>query len=371
MEDKPYTSRPSAVHDQHAAARSQPQAGLHGPADDGGGAEPVRKRPHHLHAHRLDQPGQVAIDAARDLVDARVRRRVPARRAARLSDQGRNAQEAHEAIRPAGHPFELPEQLRGELSPDEFKLFDLIWKRTIASQMADARGHRITITIEGDGAVFQVSGKTIDFPGFLRAYVEGSDDPEADLADRETVLPQMTVGEELDCSDLETKSHTTQPPARFSEAALTASLEEMGIGRPSTYASIIDTILARDMSSRRERAGADLDRVRRSQLLEAHLPKLVDYEFTAQMEDDLDAISRGERENLAYLRDFYFGNGTSGLKPHSTARSRDRRPPRQPHPPRQARRTKRKSSSASGAMVRSSSKATAAPRFPRARRPTS
>ncbi len=112
--------------------------------------------------------------------------------------------------------------------------------------MADARGRRITITIEGDGASFQVSGKTIDFPGYLRAYVEGSDDPEAELADQETVLPAVAVGEALDCSELEPKSHTTQPPARFSEATLTRALEEMGIGRPSTYASIIDTILARD-----------------------------------------------------------------------------------------------------------------------------
>jgi DNA topoisomerase-1 len=229
----------------------------------------------------------------------------------------RNAQEAHEAIRPAGHPFELPDQLRGELSLDEFKLFDMIWKRTIASQMADARGHRLVITIEGEGATFQVSGKTIEFPGYLRAYVEGSDDPEGDLADRETVLPQLAIGEQLDCKNLETKSHTTQPPARFSEAALTRALEEMGIGRPSTYASIIDTILAREYVFKRSNALVPTwTAFAVSQLLEAHLPNLVDYQFTAQMEEDLDAISRGERENLQYLREFYFGNGTSGLKPH-------------------------------------------------------
>src|SRR5690606_34410998 len=146
----------------------------------------------------------------------------------------KNAQEAHEAIRPAGHPFKLPETVRRELDADQFKLFDLIWKRTIASQMQSARGRRITITVEGEGAVFQASGKTIDFAGFLRAYVEGSDDPEADLADREVLLPPVKVGETLTLKDLEAKSHTTQPPARFSEAALTQELERRGIGRPST-----------------------------------------------------------------------------------------------------------------------------------------
>ena len=112
----------------------------------------------------------------------------------------------------AGHPFELPSALRNELNADEFKLFDMIWKRTIASQMADARGRRITITIEGEGCTFQVSGKTIDFPGYLRAYVEGSDSPEAELADQETVLPSVTVGEPLKCLNMTAKEHATQPP---------------------------------------------------------------------------------------------------------------------------------------------------------------
>jgi DNA topoisomerase-1 len=259
----------------------------------------------------------VAVEAARDLVAREYGPEYLPPSPRLYQTKVRNAQEAHEAIRPAGHPFSLPEQLRSELSPDEFKLFDLIWKRTIASQMSDARGHRLVITIEGGGATFQVSGKTIDFPGYLRAYVEGSDDPEGDLADRETVLPQLAIGEELDCKNLETKSHTTQPPARFSEAALTRALEEMGIGRPSTYASIIDTILAREYVFKRSNALVPTwTAFAVSQLLEAHLPNLVDYQFTAQMEEDLDAISRGERENLQYLREFYFGNGTSGLKPH-------------------------------------------------------
>ncbi|MEX0802557.1 MAG: type I DNA topoisomerase, partial [Candidatus Binatia bacterium] len=136
----------------------------------------------------------------------------------------KNAQEAHEGIRPAGHPFELPGILRNELNADEFKIFELIWKRTMASQMADARGRRITVTIEGEGCVFQVSGKTIDFPGYLRAYVEGSDSPEAELADQEIVLPHVDVGELLKCLDMTAKEHTTQAPGRYTEAALTKAL---------------------------------------------------------------------------------------------------------------------------------------------------
>ena len=225
----------------------------------------------------------------------------------------KNAQEAHEAIRPAGHPFELPNTLRSELNADEFKVFELIWKRTMASQMADARGRRIAITIEGEGCVFAVSGKTIDFPGYLRAYVEGSDSPEAELADQEVVLPHVEVGEALKCLDMTAKEHNTQPPARYSEAALTKALEERGIGRPSTYASIIDTIQNRNYAVKK--GGALVPTwVAFSvvQLLEQHLASLVDYQFTAQMEDELDAISRGEREYVDYLNAFYFGNGGNG-----------------------------------------------------------
>ena len=258
---------------------------------------------------------KVAIDAARDLVTSQYGSEYLPKEPRIYQTKVKNAQEAHEAIRPAGHPFDFPEQLRSELNPDEFKLYDLIWKRTIASQMADSQGRRITITIEGGGAVFQVGGRTIDFAGYLRAYVEGSDDPQAELADRDTVLPSVTVGEALNCRALEPKSHTTQPPSRFSEAALTRALEELGIGRPSTYASIIDTILAREYVFKKGNALVPTwVAFAVSQLLECHLPNLVDYRFTAKMEDDLDAISRGEAGHLDYLRGFYFGNGTTGLK---------------------------------------------------------
>jgi DNA topoisomerase I len=258
-----------------------------------------------------------AIDAARELVAAWYGPEYLPPQPRIYQTKVKNAQEAHEAIRPAGHPFDLPDALRGQLGPDHFKLYELIWKRTIASQMADARGHRITIAIELDGGRFEVSGKTIEFPGFLRAYVEGSDDPEAELADQERVLPSVTVGEALQCLRLESKGHATKPPGRYSEASLTRTLEEMGIGRPSTYASIIDTILARDYVFKLKRGNVLVPTWTAfavSNLLVAHLEPLVDYQFTARMEDELDAISRGELDHVEYLRRFYFGNDRPGLK---------------------------------------------------------
>ncbi len=259
---------------------------------------------------------RVAVDAARDLVRAEYGESYLPRGGPRIYESKvRNAQEAHEAIRPAGHPFELPEALRGELDEDEFRLFELVWKRTIASQMANARGKYVTLTIEGGGAVFEVRGKTIEFPGYLRAYVEGSDDPEAELADQERLLPAVREGQQLGCEGLEVKGHTTQPPARYTEASLVQALEQRGIGRPSTYASILETILEREYVFRKGKAlvptwvGYAVTR-----LLERHLPKLVDYEFTAEMEDELDSISRGELGHVDYLRDFYYGNGGTGLK---------------------------------------------------------
>jgi len=258
---------------------------------------------------------QVAIEDARRLVAEEYGKEFLPNEARVYKSKVKNAQEAHEGIRPAGHPFELPGMLRDSLNADEFKVFEMIWKRTMASQMADARGRRIVITIEGEGCVFQVSGKTIDFPGYLRAYVEGSDTPEAELADQEIVLPSVAVGESLKCVEMTAKEHTTQAPSRYSEAALTKALEERGIGRPSTYASIIDTIQNRNYAFKK--GGALVPTwVAFSvvQLLEQHLANLVDYAFTAKMEDDLDAISRGEQKYVDYLSAFYFGNDTPGLK---------------------------------------------------------
>lgn len=258
-----------------------------------------------------------AIDAARDLVTSEYGRDYLPDEPRLYSKKVKNAQEAHEAIRPAGQngKFELPAAIKDQLTSDEFRLFELIWKRTVASQMVNARGKNVTITLEGDGAVFQVRGKTIDFPGFLRAYVEGSDDPNAELADQEKILPSVVEGQPISCQDLEPKSHTTQPPSRFSEAALTRELERRGIGRPSTYASIIETIQARNYVFKKGGAlvpeWAAMAMVR---MMEEHFFNLVDYEFTAQMEDLLDAISRNEADNIKYLQQFYFGDNDEGLR---------------------------------------------------------
>ena len=258
---------------------------------------------------------RVAVEAARDLVREEYGDAYLPREPRVYQSKVKNAQEAHEAIRPAGHPFELPEALQGQLTDEEYRLFELVWKRTVASQMSDARGRRMTVTIEGGGAAFEVRGKTIDFPGFLRAYVEGSDDPDAELADQERLLPPVREGEPLACLDLAVKGHTTQPPARYTEASLVQALEQRGIGRPSTYASILETIQERDYVFKKGNAlvptWVAISVIR---LLERHLPGLVDYEFTAGMEDELDAISRGELGHVEYLRRFYFGNGDPGLK---------------------------------------------------------
>ena len=243
--------------------------------------------------------------------------------------------------------------------------------------MTDARGHRLTIGVEADGAVFQAVGKTIEFPGYLRAYVEGSDDPENDLADREAALPTVSVGEPLRCTSLEPKSHTTQPPNRYSEAALTRALEEMGIGRPSTYASIIDTILARDYVFKLNRGNVLVPTWTAfavSQLLEDHLPDLVDYQFTAEMEDELDAISRGEIDHREYLRMFYFGNDHPGLKQLlqdkiSEIDARDVCRIALGKPPGEKGSRGPRCSFASGDTVRSWSRATAAPACPTSYRP--
>jgi len=258
-----------------------------------------------------------AIHAARDLVTSEYGHSYLPSQPRIYASKVKNAQEAHEAIRPAGNQgkFELPAAIRPQLTSDEAKIFELIWKRTIASQMADARGNNVTITLEGGGAVFQVRGKTIEFPGFLRAYVEGSDDPHAELADQESILPAVRDGQPLTCQDLQAKSHTTQPPSRYSEAALTRELENRGIGRPSTYASIIETIQARKYVFKKGNAlvpqWAAMAMVR---MMEQHFSNLVDYEFTAQMEDFLDAISRREADNIEYLQNFYFGEDDSGLR---------------------------------------------------------
>ncbi|MDO5307890.1 MAG: type I DNA topoisomerase [Planctomycetia bacterium] len=252
---------------------------------------------------------QEALNAARRLVKEQYGDAYLPEKPRYYATKVKNAQEAHEAIRPAGNAFALPETLRGKLSSDEFRLYDLIWKRTIASQMTDSRGKRKTIVVALDDARFQASGKTIEFPGYLRVYVEGKDDANAELADQELILPDVHEGETLSCESLTPQEHTTAPPPRYSEASLTKTLEDKGIGRPSTYASIIDLILNRHYVFKR--GGALIPTWTAfavCQLMERNIPELIDYSFTADMENELDAISRGERDRVEYLRAFYFGN---------------------------------------------------------------
>lgn len=227
----------------------------------------------------------------------------------------KNAQEAHEAIRPA-EGFQRPEDLRSKLGDREHKVYELIWKRTMACQMEDARGHRMSLKITDGRAVFQASGKTIEFPGYLRAYVEGADDPDAELADKELVLPSVKEGDTVSLAKLEPKEHTTQPPARYTEASLVKELEARGVGRPSTYASIIDTILHRSYVVKQGTALVPtFVAFAVIKLMEQHFTRLIDVAFTARMEDDLDEISLGKMEALPYLRRFYFGGDeVQGLK---------------------------------------------------------
>ncbi|MGV0655895.1 type I DNA topoisomerase [Mycolicibacterium thermoresistibile] len=232
----------------------------------------------------------------------------------------KNAQEAHEAIRPAGDVFATPGQLANELAPDEFRLYELIWQRTVASQMADARGTTLSLRISGTTAdgrqvVFTASGRTITFPGFLKAYVESIDElagGESDDAERR--LPNLTEGQRVDAVELTADGHQTNPPPRYTEASLVKALEELGIGRPSTYASIIKTIQDRGYVHKRGSALVpSWVAFAVTGLLEQHFSRLVDYDFTAAMEDELDEIAAGNEQRTNWLHNFYFG-GEHGVE---------------------------------------------------------
>ncbi|MEE8469316.1 MAG: type I DNA topoisomerase, partial [Planctomycetota bacterium] len=222
----------------------------------------------------------------------------------------KNAQEAHESIRPAGDRITPVAELRAKLGSDEARVYELIWKRAMASQMKDAHGQRMVLRVvhtdSGTEIVFQANGSVIEFPGFLRAYVEGADDPAAALADRETILPSVSEGDPVTSKEVLAVDHQTSPPARLTEATLVKAMEESGIGRPSTYASIIDTIERREYTFKKGTALVPtFVAFAVVHLMEEHLTHLIDPEFTARMEDRLDAISRGEADRLSYLQEFY------------------------------------------------------------------
>ena len=230
----------------------------------------------------------------------------------------KNAQEAHEAIRPAGDVFRTPGAVADELSADEFRLYELIWQRTLASQMADAVGTSVSVRLAGtsttgERAEFAASGKTITFPGFLRAYVESVD--EGDRDDSERRLPRLRRDQPLDPRELTPQGHTTTPPARYTEPSLVKAMEELGIGRPSTYASILQTIQDRGYVWKKGSALVpSWIAFAVVNLLEQHFTRLVDYDFTAAVEEDLDSIAGGGMQSVDWLTRFYFGseNGEEG-----------------------------------------------------------
>ncbi len=256
-----------------------------------------------------------ALEASRGVVRRKYGEEYLSRKTRTFSGTVANAQEAHEAIRPAGKQMRTADEI--SLRGVEQKVYDLIWKRTVATQMADARLRFTTVTIgvatTDTKATFRASGRKIEFPGFFRAYVEGSDDPEAALDNQDEPLPDINQGDHLDCKDVEATGHETKPPARFTEASLIKVLESEGIGRPSTYATIMDTIVARGYV-RRERSQLipTFTAFATNSLLEEQFENLVDVGFTAEMERVLDEIATGDKASKPYLRSFY--SGEDGLE---------------------------------------------------------
>ncbi|MFZ9752121.1 MAG: type I DNA topoisomerase, partial [Cyanobium sp.] len=271
------------------------------------------------------QLSEQAISAARGCVESKYGKDFLSPAPRQFSTKARNAQEAHEAIRPAGESFRDPAATG--LDGRDLALYELIWKRTVASQMADARLTMLSVDLEADGgslgpASFRASGKRIDFAGFFRAYVEGSDDPDAALEGQEVLLPTLKQGDSPACQAVEALGHQTQPPARYSEAALVKMLEKEGIGRPSTYASIIGTIVDRGYATLQNNAlTPSFTAFAVTALLEEHFPDLVDTSFTARMETTLDEISTGRVQWLPYLEGFY--KGEKGLETQVQQREGD------------------------------------------------
>ena len=272
----------------------------------------------HITYMRTDSPtlSQEALGAARAAVESRYGREYLSPKPRQFSGKVRNAQEAHEAIRPAGTQMRTHREIG--LAGDEAKLYDLIWKRTVASQMAQARLLRTRATIlaaEGsdDVSTFRANGQVIEFPGFFRAYVEGSDDPSAALDDRDSPLPALSEGDTPGCDAVDAAGHETKPPARYTDASLVQALEKAGVGRPSTYASIIDTVVRRGYVVReKNQLVPTFTGLATTNLLAQNFERLVDTDFTARMEEQLDEIADGREERVPYLEAFF--NGPEGLE---------------------------------------------------------
>lgn len=225
----------------------------------------------------------------------------------------KGAQEAHEAIRPS-LDFLAPDQT--PLNGTERDVYELIWMRTLASQMSASDQEQTSVSFEEDGALFQANGMRIVFPGFLRAYAESHDDPEAALGDRERILPALEIGDKVDCTSVEPVPHETKPPSRFTEAGLIQYMEKVGIGRPSTYSAIVTTLLDRGYARKQQAALVPtFTGMIVTQYMERHFPTFVDATFTSRMEQDLDQIAEGKEQYIPFLHKFYFGDGSGGLKP--------------------------------------------------------
>lgn len=254
-----------------------------------------------------------AIKAARKCVTSKYGKEFLTTKVRVFKSKSKGAQEAHEAIRPAGTTFAQP--AKTDLAGKELALYDLIWKRTVATQMVDARQVHTKATIQVDNAIFISTGKRIEFPGFFRAYVEGSDNPDAAIESKEVHLPELKIDEVIKCKELDAKGHETKPPARYTEASLVKKLEQEGIGRPSTYATIIDTIAQRGYVNLVNHALVpSFTAFAVTGLMESHFPELVDPGFTAKMEQVLDEIAAGDKEWLPYMKKFFLGKKGLGNK---------------------------------------------------------
>jgi DNA topoisomerase-1 len=264
---------------------------------------------------RTDSPtlSREAIEGARKTIEERYGKEYLSAEPRQYSSKDESAQEAHEAIRPAGSDFVHPDETG--LSGKEKALYEIIWKRTLATQMADAKKSSTSVKIKVGDAIFQANGTKILFPGYLKLYVEGKDDPDAKKEDREVILPDVKVGQRCEAINLESLYHETKPPARYTEASLIQSLEKRGIGRPSTYSSIISTLFDRGYV---RRIGTSLAPTFTGmgvvQFLENNFDYLIKYDFTIDMENSLDRIAEGEKDRLEYLREFY--SGKDGLQAH-------------------------------------------------------
>ena len=256
-----------------------------------------------------------ALNASRKAIENKYGKEFVPEKPKYYKSKVKNAQEAHEAIRPAGSTFKSPDEIKSKLEASEYKLYDLIWKRTLASQMKSAKLQKTAVSISNGESIFGANGKVIEFPGFLKVYVEDIDEPGSDRDDKESVLPAMDVGQVLDIVHFNSNQHFTKPASRFTEASLVKELEALGIGRPSTYASIMGNIQNRGYVRKVSNALIPtFTAYAVVQFLEKYFTDLVNLQFTAQLEDTLDAISRTEMKSKDFLDKFYFGqNGTPGL----------------------------------------------------------